>query len=725
MLESDPIKREKLYDEYLQELSGIKFTLREIDVLACILHNRGEKKIGSLLSISYRTVSVHVRNIMVKIACNSRDQVIDFVEKSSKLQYLRQYYFYLVTQSLFEKQLKKIAATVNRTGVICLVDSEQIINQEWKLIKHLEQHLKLANITWIKNTENSYKYTKDNDRNSSNRDNSILHNIYIISEEFTPNYKNNIANNIILLINKTIDITAFKDMNYIDFRSDAEYYFATLKLIEKVSYRDNLEKIIEDFKQEYQALQKSWQGDVIITNTNLSVASFQKKKLLLIFLIICVAISIFLFSSSSFNKEKSNITLINQEFSEFAKKFVSDNITDEKRKRSNYGLLNKVEKLVSKLEEKEILNYFTGSDSDNTELLNCLYVLQALANQYTYNKHDGKTARKILLNAKKIAEKFISNKNEMQINFDELSTEELYVEFNIVKGLAEMYTRVIYMLARTYIYDGDLSESVKYFNLAKDLGYKLGLYEGYMSQCNGLEFVKNIEIETHILHGEYNQAKKKLLESIKLIKICLNDDKEYVANYLPYGSNDKKIVPKYDAYNNVGCSNKIIKYYSRLILISDNKEEQEDCLRIIDSLFFPKDSSSDLFERTKNITQKMTAYSYNNLGNTLLKIHDKGLNYDYFKNALIKKFKLKNIDELKLIEHIFTVAREKSRNTDFTKADSYDGLIMVYKKMLKKIDINKELYDELKSKIEILKNRRDKINKDLNRSGWQLNQNKI
>lgn len=47
----------------LCSIKGINFTCREIDVIACILHGRVTKKIAIFLSISYKTVETHVRNI--------------------------------------------------------------------------------------------------------------------------------------------------------------------------------------------------------------------------------------------------------------------------------------------------------------------------------------------------------------------------------------------------------------------------------------------------------------------------------------------------------------------------------------------------------------------------------------------------------------------------------------------------------------------------------------
>jgi len=78
-------KTRELYDSYLNNIKDINFTHREIDIIACVLHNRGEKKTASLLSISPRTVSAHIHNVMLKLGCNSREHLIDFIEKSGKL----------------------------------------------------------------------------------------------------------------------------------------------------------------------------------------------------------------------------------------------------------------------------------------------------------------------------------------------------------------------------------------------------------------------------------------------------------------------------------------------------------------------------------------------------------------------------------------------------------------------------------------------------------------
>ena len=102
--------------EELQSIKDKNFTIREIDIIACLIHNRGEKKIAALLSISPRTVSAHVRNIMQKLTCNSREAIIDFIEKSGKLNFLKNHYNILLINATFQNYLVKIGKLYNRNA---------------------------------------------------------------------------------------------------------------------------------------------------------------------------------------------------------------------------------------------------------------------------------------------------------------------------------------------------------------------------------------------------------------------------------------------------------------------------------------------------------------------------------------------------------------------------------------------------------------------------------
>lgn len=93
----------ELYEQHLKTIKGIKFTSREIDVLACMINGRTAKTIPSFLSISPKTVTTHMANIRGKTGCTSRESVIDFLEDSEKLFLIKhEYYSSLVKKVSFE-----------------------------------------------------------------------------------------------------------------------------------------------------------------------------------------------------------------------------------------------------------------------------------------------------------------------------------------------------------------------------------------------------------------------------------------------------------------------------------------------------------------------------------------------------------------------------------------------------------------------------------------------
>jgi DNA-binding CsgD family transcriptional regulator len=70
------LKNEKVY------LNNTYITDREVEVIACILNGRSVKTIAKLLCISIKTVESHIRNVMLKINCNSKESIINVVEHS-------------------------------------------------------------------------------------------------------------------------------------------------------------------------------------------------------------------------------------------------------------------------------------------------------------------------------------------------------------------------------------------------------------------------------------------------------------------------------------------------------------------------------------------------------------------------------------------------------------------------------------------------------------------
>ena len=97
-----------LFEERLQHISGVKFTEREVDVLTFVIHHRGSKRIAVLLDISPRTVETHIRNILLKIGGNSREDIVEFVTRARVLDSALAYYQLWVSQKDFEHYIKAL-----------------------------------------------------------------------------------------------------------------------------------------------------------------------------------------------------------------------------------------------------------------------------------------------------------------------------------------------------------------------------------------------------------------------------------------------------------------------------------------------------------------------------------------------------------------------------------------------------------------------------------------
>jgi len=240
LLDTGYKKLQELYSNYLHEIGGIKFTFKEVNIIACLLHNRGNKKIAYLLSISPKTVESHIHNIMLKLGNNSREYIIDLVEKSAKLHLIKQYYLHLLVQASFYSQLRKIGKVLNRKGFVCLLHSGGINKQEENLLKHLQTHLKIANITLI-NIEDSDQNTKEAKRN-----------LYVSSKELVDNYQ--LPESIFLVLDKNAAPYEINHIRSIDFRREENYYLSVLELLKQILNETNLDKIIQEFNTEYNAI---------------------------------------------------------------------------------------------------------------------------------------------------------------------------------------------------------------------------------------------------------------------------------------------------------------------------------------------------------------------------------------------------------------------------------------------------------------------------------------
>jgi len=221
-----------IYEKHLGCIKGVNFTPREIDVISCLLNRRGTSKIASLLIISPNTVLAHTRNVMVKLGCNSREGIIDFIERGQSLLWMRKYYARLVIHAEFKKSLKNISKLKGRTHPVCLILYAD--NQAYKdvLIPHLENHLKQAGID-----------------------------AEIRPEEAKNKIEEKKESHVLSLILEKSDYEKipkdFLGFGVVDIFGQANYYFLVFEILKKAIPEVNLETIIEKFREEYEGMECS------------------------------------------------------------------------------------------------------------------------------------------------------------------------------------------------------------------------------------------------------------------------------------------------------------------------------------------------------------------------------------------------------------------------------------------------------------------------------------
>lgn len=222
--------RQDIYVKYLAIIHSVKFTPREIDIIACLLNARRTSQIASILSIAPRTVTTHFRNIMLRLDCNSQDGIISFIEKSHKLSILRDYYTNLLIELAFEKTLKEIAKQKYEIIPGCLIVYWQDQTLKNSLIHHLNGHLLQTGLsTEIREQELNKK---------------------IETLENSPH-------TLILFIEKKDQdkpSLTFSNFPSVELSEQKNYFFSVLEILKKILKKSDLGKTISDFYEKYESI---------------------------------------------------------------------------------------------------------------------------------------------------------------------------------------------------------------------------------------------------------------------------------------------------------------------------------------------------------------------------------------------------------------------------------------------------------------------------------------
>jgi len=249
-----------IYENHLTSINGKKFTRREIDVIACMISGRAPKTIASFLSIGPRTVETHTRNIMLKLECNSRESIIDFVEKSYKSDLIRHHYQHLVTEANFKKCLKEIAKLIQNKGFACRIFYKyDQIDSATRLCKYL---------TFV-GIKTSLEIQQSFESQLTDFNLYIVSEISNLQEEQLSHFQQLAQKStqspgtvIFLLLNRDPIIEVPKlisDIGYIDFSTQGIDYSGIFEILRCLLPQSNLDDIISNFKKQFESSHNSFE----------------------------------------------------------------------------------------------------------------------------------------------------------------------------------------------------------------------------------------------------------------------------------------------------------------------------------------------------------------------------------------------------------------------------------------------------------------------------------
>lgn len=667
-----------LYNKYLKELLNINFTMREIDIIACIINKRNIKKIAQVLSISHKTVNTHIYNIMNKIGCNNKDAIIDFVQQARQVKNINHYYLHLLIQHDFENQLIKIGRVINQKTIQCILMNEKNISSYNEIFQNLSKIFAFANISLLSHTT--------------------------LSDDI-----------------KKIDLCII--MN------DDDKYITILNIIKNIANNVAINQLINEFKDKRYSMEQSLEGmnlDSISVNDFVNIEIKKPSRYTLTFFLVIFLISVLILVTIQ-NNESRDIKAINMKYNEFVTNFTDDNSYSIKMQQ-NYKLIKEAEENLLKIQHKKVRAYFYSTKLSSEELINFLYTIHALSTYYHVHEYNTSKAYEVLSLAKNIAENYIQKHSIVAIDFTSLNKEELYMELCITKDLPEMYTKLLYSLGKIYIYkSNNHKKAMRYFKLSKYLGKRLEIFEGHLSVKRGYNQVYNANIKEKIANHDYESAIKQIKFAIQSMLAIREDNIEYRRNYRPNNANPNLIIPNIDTHNQVFCDKQIAKYFLQLMLLSKDKAKKLKYAQLTMIRFIGYRNLPGILRTSKPIAYHNIADNRNLLGLILLKLYDNNIDLQVYKDQIhqILGYYDPKKDDLEYIKHIFNVARYETRSNDYEKADSIDGLIMVYNRLLDtgKYSITKE--ERIRNKIDKLIIKRDVINNQLNRiarsEDFQLN----
>lgn len=424
-----------LYATSLKNINGIKFTRREMEIIAFLTSGRAVKAIASFLSISPKTVETHIHNTMLKLGCHSRESIINFIEKSDKHFCVRKYYLNLLTSFFFDDCLIKVSKLNLEESSPCLIVFWKEEKKFPPLIHEIMVHLKKAGFKVSLKQLNSPELIET--LLSENHSNKSV--IYYLSKNWINSYGGDIKtlrsrkdlmtspSKVCFLLSgegaKELLSTLKNSANFIDLSEQENYYFTFFEILKRLHPHINLKPIIEAFKENYnvaypypaestsQPLSFKEENDPLprfYSNTSLI-----KKKWALVgafFFIVVFSFSILLFQ---YITQKEKTTFIRNKDDQQQKNFVRSNLVlpMESIFLDRTELMDQIHSLLEKKEDIQSIALVGAGGSGKT----------TLARQYAQQSKDeivweinAETQESLAFSFEKLAEKLAKTEQERQ-----------------------------------------------------------------------------------------------------------------------------------------------------------------------------------------------------------------------------------------------------------------------------------------------------------------------
>lgn len=257
----------------LEKFNGIKFTRREIDIVSCIISGRAATKtIASFLSIEPKTVEVHTRNIRLKLECNSRENIVNFIEKAGKFLETRQHYFLLFTQSAFEQKLRQLSSLIIQKNFSCLIVYEKPYELFTEQLRKYFKYLGIEGVFRIKETDKPL-----NDLFQGIDSQSIAHCLLVTSPLWLKQFllKENLEDARLSQVLQYPEAITFvslgkapeemcqemheiNSMAHIRFGNSESYYLSFFDLFKKLFPNIIFDNLISEFKEQYNAFNNNF-----------------------------------------------------------------------------------------------------------------------------------------------------------------------------------------------------------------------------------------------------------------------------------------------------------------------------------------------------------------------------------------------------------------------------------------------------------------------------------